>query len=304
VSQLDFSGFFSDRGPAAQIFYPIQPFGATGWQVWEKPRGATWVFGMIAAGAGGGGAGRSGGASTARGGGGAGGGSGAMKFIAPAIFLPDRLYIQVGRGGAGGAASGSAGVSGEQSQIALYPDVAGTKCLIVGFGAAGGVAGGTSSASAGGAGGNSTPIQSIAQMWMIQVGISGSPGGGGGVAGNNPGTSNIWTAGNSGFFGGAGGGSVTSVDQFGGDMRSDVTAWIPTVVGGAPGGGRGQDGIFMWGPLYFGGLGGCGGGSSDAGTGGRGGDGALACGGGGGGAGTTGGAGGKGGDGFAILVAA
>jgi hypothetical protein len=62
------------------------------WIIWEKPRGAAWVFMNAGGGGGGGGNGFTGAASAARGGGG-GGSAGAMcSCLIPAWMLPDRLF--------------------------------------------------------------------------------------------------------------------------------------------------------------------------------------------------------------------
>src|SRR6266699_1973257 len=81
-----------------QVFYATHAAGATAtWQVWAKPRGCSMVY--IHAWAGGGGL--TGAAAAARGGGGGGGSAAASHFLCPAFLLPDRLFVQVGKGGAG-----------------------------------------------------------------------------------------------------------------------------------------------------------------------------------------------------------
>lgn len=121
--------------------------------------------------------------------------------------------------------------------------------------------------------------------------------------------------------GAGGGGTPTANTNFtGGNITG--AGLIPTLSGGAAGGGAGQSGIF-WGAAGgivsadllmasaafsghgpFAMTGGSGGGTNGAaGTGGAGGDGAFGCGGAGGGGGVTGGAGGRGGSGLVLISA-
>ena len=100
--------------------------GATAYQLWQKPKGASIVFMLAIGGGAGGGTGRSKGAAVAGGGGGGGACSGGAKFICPALFLPDVMYVQVGDGGAGGIAGattsdGVSGGAGTHSYILTSP---------------------------------------------------------------------------------------------------------------------------------------------------------------------------------------
>jgi len=84
-----------------QIFYSNGVTNA--WQTWQKPRKCNYVWIMCIGGGGGGAQGVDSGASSTYP---TGGGSGAVtRALYNAQQLPDRLYIQVGLGGAGGAAA-------------------------------------------------------------------------------------------------------------------------------------------------------------------------------------------------------
>ena len=112
---LDLGNIPSQTKAIQQIFYAGAPTVATSWQVWNKPRGVSFIHLFVLGGGGGGGGGVLGAASTAAGGGG-GASSTQTSMIIPAFALPDVLYVSVGVGGAGGAggaagASGSAGVA-------------------------------------------------------------------------------------------------------------------------------------------------------------------------------------------------
>src|SRR5215831_8391618 len=118
----DMGVFFGMETPYRQIFYTNYAAAATQLsQIWTKPRGLTAVHFTVISGAGGGGAGLTGAASSARGGGGGGGPGGYVAFVMPAAQLPDRLYVVVGHGGKGAASSGSNGVAGDVSVVAMQP---------------------------------------------------------------------------------------------------------------------------------------------------------------------------------------
>jgi hypothetical protein len=95
------------------------------WQAWHKPAGITFIN-ITAMGGGGGGGGATGWVpGFARSGGGGGGSAALTNLFIPAIFVPDTLYIKVGRGGAGGAGAPSAsaataGTAGQASYVSLY----------------------------------------------------------------------------------------------------------------------------------------------------------------------------------------
>ena len=84
------------------IFYSAGIF-----QTWNKPRNAKFIEKFCLGGGGGGGHTTITAAGVA--GGGGGGSAGIVRGIIPAFLLPDTLYIQVGKGGAGGKASATLG---------------------------------------------------------------------------------------------------------------------------------------------------------------------------------------------------
>jgi hypothetical protein len=108
---------------STQVFYA----NGTNWQVWNKPKNANFVYIYVLGSGAGGGRGATGNATTRSGG--TGGGSGAICIgLFQANFLPDRLYLQVGVGGAGAPASSltnTAGINGSPgalSYVSITPD--------------------------------------------------------------------------------------------------------------------------------------------------------------------------------------
>lgn len=290
-----FSMFPSSDEPYQQTFFCIHANGTTAkWQVWDKPKGARLVWAVLIGAGGCGGNGFTGAAAAARGGGGGGGTGPVSKLWAPAILLPDRLYLSVGKGG---STAGTFG--GDITQMSLTPGTSQAGMQV--NGGNGGTAGAGSGAAVAGTAGTVTTFSTFSGLPWSFVNASGGSGGSGGNATGTPGTAVVMGASLAGLSGGAGGGGVTAADTAGGTQSTPDATWIPAVIGGAAGSNRGADGQWSWGPLYVGGRGGCGGGSSNAGVGGAGGVGAYGCGGGGGGGGTTGGAGGNGGDGLIII---
>jgi len=281
----------------------------TSWQTWEKPRGII-MLEIICIGAGGGG--RSGWCvnSTSRSGGGGGGSGGFTRLLIPAIFLPDVLYVTVGKGGAGGASAtltGTAnlGSNGLFSSVNIAPTNAAFYIVCFANAGAGAVVG-TASAGTAGFGANgaqpATALMSNLGQFAALAGQSGTAGATvAGTALAYP-TTGLLLSG-----GGAGGGGI----GIGGDITAPTQSsfsLIPTRTGGiaASPGNPGADGISLLQPLIS--IGGAGGGSSTStasggAAGGRGGNGGIGCGGGGGGSGPTGGsgAGGNGGDGLVII---
>ena len=278
-----------------------------GFRTWQKPKGITFVHGLIiGAGAGGGGGGTGGG-----GGGGASGGI--LTFLIPAYAVPDQLLVSVANGGKGGGSNANGAIptvvtalwystlqvtSGtpQRTNFAFANAINSTPQ---------GLAGGTT----GGAGGTASSVATItaatanltnlvsmgnAQIQIGSVGQAGTTGAGA----NAP------------FIGrpqgGASGGGISGgVGSAGGNVLAPSfgtqTIWNRNLLGGTATGQAGEDGISLTQPTLFN-LPGAGGGANVGGTGGRGGKGGIGCGGGGGGAGTTGGAGGDGGDGLIILT--
>lgn len=283
-----------------------------GFQMWQKPKGATFVYMICIAGGGGGGGGFTRTANSAGGGGGSGACSGITRFNCPAIVLPDVMYIQVGNGGVG-AAAGAAGGNGLNSYIlssktAVLPNI----ICYSGVNAPGGGGGGTGAA-AGAAG--SVPTIAVTQPfnalgeWFSIVGLVGV------IAGAQTGAVGTdvtaWAA--LPLSPGASGAGCTTTDFAGGQQT--VTAlmdignqgYYPTGAGnlvkGGTAAGTGVDGgggMNRITPLFC--SGGSGGGSNNSGVAGNGGNGGYGCGGGGGGAGATGGRGGNGGSGLVIII--
>ena len=301
------------KSSPSNVDYFYNTGGSTSWQTWEKPRGII-MLEIICIGAGGGG--RSGWCANSgtRSGGGGGGSGGFSRLLIPAIFLPDVLYVTVGKGGAGGVSittssstTGMAGSDGAFSSVNIAPTNSAFYIVCYangGAGAANLVLGANTAGSGGAVAVQTTALMSGLGQFFALAGQSGTAGAtAAGVALAYP-TTGLLLSG-----GGAGGGATIAAG-------SDITAptqisfsLITTRTGGANAldGGSGADGISLSQPLMS--IGGAGGGSSTTvgagvGSGGRGGNGGLGCGGGGGGAGPSGtgsGAGGKGGDGLVII---
>jgi hypothetical protein len=294
-----------------QIFRANTQVNVQGFQRWVKPKGASmvaiWCIG------GGGGFTRTAGSA---GGGGAGGACGNMTYFqTAALLLPNELFIQVGAGGVGGAASTN-GAGGLNSYVLTSTTVVLPNIVVYsGVNAPGGGAAGASGS--GGVGGT-VPTIPVTQpfnrfgIWNTFVGLVG---GAGGAQTGAVGTSiTAWAA--HPLSPGAGGAGCTTTDFDGGAQTAtailDIGAegYYPTGAGNIAKAGtgittaiNGSSGVKRdpaSGPLFQ--SGGAGGGSNNSGTAGNGGAGGYGCGGGGGGAGTTGGRGGNGGDGLVIIV--
>ena len=306
-----FDGFGLPRKHTGHVSIYTQSSGTNGagYQVWTKPRGASIVTMLCMSGGGGGGGGYTRTAGNPGGGGGGGACSGLVRFTCPAVFIPDTLYIQVGAGGQGGAASGN-GVAGTHSYIlfsktAVLPNI----LLYSGINVPGGGFSG-----AAGAAGNAGSVPSVAQtqpantwgQWFGIVGVVGKSGGvHTGAAGGD--ATATWAAIPTGP--GAGGAGCTTTDYDGGSVSATAAtdfgsegyynvaiAAAGTGVGAAIDGSAGRMSLA---PFFN--SGGAGGGSNNSGQAGNGGNGGYGCGGGGGGAGTTGGRGGNGGSGIVVI---
>jgi hypothetical protein len=132
------------------------------WQVWEKPDGCNFIH-IVVITAGGGGGGGYQRAAAANGGGGGGGSSGSITtMMIPAYAIPDKLHIQVGTGGAGGAnlATGSLGGA---TYIGLVPITTSSSNLLFSLGVGGG--GGSAGSVTGGAGGGGSNAQAPFTGW-------------------------------------------------------------------------------------------------------------------------------------------
>jgi len=259
---LDFFNIQLPTGVNYQEFY-----GGGTQKDWVKPRGAamTMIL-LIGAGAGG----RTGSTGTA----GQGGGSGAIvRWIGPAIFVPDILTVSIGVGGAADSA-------GTDTTLTYQ-----SYTLLTATGGASGTGGAAMTNNYFGASG-------------IFLSLAGATGAVAGVS---------FTA-TTRFLGGGGGGASSATTS--GGAASGIYGY--TAAGGTPStgggtsGGQGGDGLFFTEPVLVGTRGGGGGGGSSAaggsGIGGAGGRGGIGCGGGGGARGSNaGGAGGRGGDGAAFI---
>lgn len=300
-----------------QIFRANTAVDAQGMQTWNKPRGSSFCYMIAIGGGGGGGGGFTRVAGNAGGGGGGGASSCTAKIMIPAIFLPDQLFIQVGRGGLGGAAN-AAGGNGINSGIVFSPNAgsggaSNSTIIFANTNLPGGGGPGTGAA-AGGAGAVPTlaivtPFQAtygLSGTGPYQVGLVGLAGGvQTGAAGGN--SVNGWA--NYLLTAGAGGAGCTTTEFSGGRqvvsgapefINFNIPANGDMIPQATAIGQNGGAGIQLWKPFAM--SGGGGGASSNSGQAGNGGDGGIGCGGGGGGAGATGGRGGNGGDGIIIII--
>jgi hypothetical protein len=220
--------------------------------------------------------------------------------------IPDRLFVQVGLGGSGGASTltntSNPGSSGTRSVVALQPVVAAQNQVAISGNlvAAGGVLNTTSA-------GETASTQSTATFFTLSnfistAGVSCTFSTVRPIANIAPLSSQITCQGAQ----GAGGVTSTPTATNGGSISG--TPYTPLIQGGlgtlsaSTNGGDGANGITLWKPFLS--TGGAGGGNSDLGNGGRGGDGGIGSGGGGGGSCSSGqsGAGGRGGDGLVIII--
>lgn len=285
-----------------------------GFQIWQKPKGASLVSMFVIGGGGGGGGGFSRTAGSAGGGGAGGACSGISRFICPAIFLPDTLYIQVGNGGQGGAASSNGGAGINSYILSSKTNVVPNIIVYSGLVASPPGGGGAGTGATGGTGGT-VPGLAISQStntWGQWFSNQGLVGGAGGAQTGAVGTA-ITAWGGLPLSPGAGGAGCTTTDFAGGPQTPTAIldigsqGYYPSGAGGIVPGGTaagtnvdGNPGINRITPFYN--SGGAGGGSNNSGQAGHGGTGGYGCGGGGGGAGTTGGRGGNGGSGIVIIV--
>lgn len=272
-------------------------------QLWEKPRGISFVSFLLIGHGGAGGYGCSNGTanSTDARSGGSGATAGISSLIIPADRLPDILYIFVPFGPEGNLST-SAVASTTPAYIAAVPNS--TVALERYLFANGGGSGGTGTAVQIGPAGAAGAIATISNCTLAAWGAYRFFAGSNGVAGHSGsgGASNVSPTGilNSGT---PGGGKPASGSGVAGGSNNPITHISPSISGGQAGGGRGRDGFRVH-PDSFCFLGGTGGGSSanNSGNGGEGGKGGIGSGGGGGGgAFGTGGKGGSGGDAICIV---
>lgn len=259
-----------------------------------RPRKSSTMLYVVFVGPGGGGAGGFSAASlTTRGGSGGGGASPLNKFLYPVAALPrGALYLKIPGVQPGGAAD-TPGTGSGSTVVGIYPtNVVGVNVEISNSAQGSGATVGTSGAN--GSGSSSSASSQVSFLGFGPATVAGVTGGAGGfnaAAGavtTSLGRTTVGTP-------GTGSGGVTSGNaEFAGGAITALTGVHNGLVGGLPGGGRGQDGTQIERFMF---LGGTGGGSSGTGTGGAGGNGAIGSGGGGGGPGVTGGRGGDGGPG-------
>lgn len=242
---------------------------------WIKPRGASMVR-MLLIGAGGGGCGSSSAS------GGPSGGSGAVtQWIGPAMFIPDILRINIGKGGVG--STGIVAPTAATATTVVYQAKDGTGYTLLTANQ------GAGSNSTGGAAGAAS-----SNNYFGAAGIFQSIAGQAGVAENTAQSASTTT-----FLSGGAGGSLTA----GGKTVTGNYGY--TAIGGtnASVGNPGGSGYLIRQPILVG-VGGAGGGYGTGTTGGSGGQGGVGCGGGGAGQCSTGTAkGGNGGDGAVFIWA-
>jgi len=218
-----------------QIFYSTSSGSTNQWQVWNKPPNSTFVHITVIGGGGGGGAGLNGAGGTARTGAAGGGSSSITKGFFPSNYLPDTLFIQVGKGGLGGNTSGSAGSDGNLSYVSVQPNTTSTNIILRSgtIVARGGGGGGPTGLKTGGAGGTVFTSSILSYLGVVdsEVGQKGSD-----ASGNSNGTdisiTNILTGGAS----GAGVDSnigITGAGFNGGDILS-LSGFVNTILGGRP----------------------------------------------------------------------
>jgi hypothetical protein len=274
------------------------------WHDWAKPAGKTFCEIVCVGGGGGGGGGFTRVATNAGAGGSGGGSSSFAKILIPLSLLPDRLFIQVGAGGAGTLSGGGTAGSGLLSFVCVYPGQdASNRVIYSGNAAAVGGKTGTLSGQTGGAGGTvvaSNPAFSGPGIFQNYVGQAGADDPGAETFGGGP---VIPVTGNMCLGGCSGAGIlVNGIGWSGGTYATTAGALVSESIPSVPaanGTNDGGSGPMIWRPFIS--FGGCGGSSADTVPGGRGGNGNYGAGGGGGGSGTTGGRGGDGGCGIVII---
>jgi len=268
-----------------QIFNAIS--GSNSWQTWQKPRKCNYVWIMCIGSGGGGGNGGSSLILTN-----SGGGSGAItRALYNAQQLPDRLYIQVGVGGAAG------GGSGTRSSVALLPTVLAQNLVSISGNAA--AVGGSTDGLGASRAGETAATQTTATFFTLSnfISTAGQASPIYSTANVTPLTSQITSAGAAGGWGSPAGNVLSS------SLSSFISGGLNVSASGSNGG-DGGDGITSFKPFFS--TGGAGGGSAVSGSGGRGGNGGIGSGGGAGGScnnafGTP-GQGGRGGDGLVIII--
>jgi hypothetical protein len=274
------------------------------WQVWEKPDGCNFIHIVVIGTGAGGGGGYQRVASATGGGGGGGAASGISTMMIPAYTIPDKLYIQVGIGGAGGAKL-AAGSAGGASYVGLVPDTTNTSANIL-ISNVNSTGGGSAGSASGGAAGSAagivwaTPFTGWGKYINIIAGQAGQAGTGnsnfdqtaivGGGAGAAYAAASTQVAGR----------SVTSSYKQPSSIAVSTSSALGTFVNNS---GSGASLMYPQ-PQFFAGAGAA---AQTSATSNDGGNGGIGCGGGGGGVGTisyvNSPSGGKGGDGLVIITA-
>lgn len=277
------------------------------WHTWLKPRGCKMTYIWSLGSGSGGGGGCSGASGTNRGGGSGGNAQGFANLLLATYLLPDRLYVRVPPGGAGGAADND-GLDGEANVVSVaWRSVTAADLVLLSGNSAGAGKKGTSAGGGNGGTGNSvdSTLSIFSGMGLVFFSSTGTTSAGGAHTGA-AGTSIAQLASMDVLAGRGGAGVGTGDVGFAGGAYT-AGGILPAVAGGiagtgsSPAAGNGNQGIFVTSPWIT--CGGTGGGSNGTGVGGNGGDaGGPGSGGGGGGGGTTGGTGGRGGDGLVIIV--
>lgn len=333
---LDFSNILINPKADIQFFETGSTAGLSSQeQIWIKPRNKKFAQ-IICIGAGGGGGGGFRGLTGNPNGssGGGGGGSGAVSVaLFNLFFLPDKLFVSVGLGGAGASGNTGPGTAGSLSCVKLFTGTDSNYILMQSNGGSGGGAAAADTGGAGGAGGAASAINTAfpsglgfhflaLQNSITNISVAGQTGTAGGPSAGTAQPGVNLTLPTTGIFvtGGTGGGGLGATGATGGkggSFNGLPSGIFPLHDGGLPGvqsvnnaGQVGSNGIKVPNLFYFfGGTGGGGAGTSTtpgvAAAGGAGGAGAYGCGGGGGGAGyvgSTGSAGGRGGNGLVVIA--
>jgi hypothetical protein len=232
-----------------------------------------------------------------RAGGNGGGASGIVRGVIPAFLLPNRLYVLVGKGGAGSTTNNTAGGVGGISYIGLQPSTS-EQTLICKSSTQ------TPSNSTAGATISTVALSAFGNLGLFTA-IAGVGASAGGAVSPTAGGSQTSLGTSLVTGGGGGGGKTTLAFSSGGSITSASVILTTQVNGGVTDAQKGNDG---YGTLIpFCGTGGAGGAGKqgDSGVGGNGGNGFYGCGGGGAGASSTTigiNRGGNGGDGIVIIT--
>jgi len=296
-----------------QIFYANQ--GNIGYQTWKKPKKCSFVYIVSIDAGGGGSSGWSATLDSATATTCGGGSGGVTRALINSSFVPEVLYVKVGKGGTGGPGTfgGSSyfnpGAPGESSGVFCFgisssqANASQQNSFIGGAFSAQGGAGGVSGVNGSSASGLGNNYLIGLTNWISLGGIDSANGNtvGGGTGNIEPLVSQIVTAG----CYGAGLSIGPSPSYNGGGINASEIS--PLIKGGAGGGligGNGDDGYTSWNPFFS--LGGAGGGNAtiSGGTAGNGGKGGIGSGGGAGGNANNGygGFGGDGGDGVVMII--